>query len=259
MAENPNSPFDIYCISYNYSKYNEPENLGENINSDYWETSVFVDPDETYLIFESNRPGGYGQTDLYISFKDADNDWTKAINMGETVNSAACEGSPFVSADGLYLFFNSDRIQQFNRNPYWMSAEIIYSLKQNDAPAKPSQPTGPTSGKTGTVYDYTSGTTDPNENQIEYGWDWDSDMIVDEWTDLFDSGETVEMSHSWDIEGQYEIRVKAKDIFGVESEWSDPLVVSIPKNKLVNLFSWFHWFLNQHPRFFPFQRQILRL
>ena len=48
--------------------------------------------------------------------------------MGESINSSADEGSPFVSADGLYLFFNSDRAQQYNRNPYWVDAQIINDL-----------------------------------------------------------------------------------------------------------------------------------
>ena len=106
----------------------------------------------------------------------------------------------------------------------------------NDPPDKPSTPLGTTSGKTGIVYDYTSSTIDPDGDKLIYGWDWEGDMIVDEWTDLHDSGEIVEMSHSWDIQGTYEIRVKAKDVHGLESEWSNPLPITMPKIKAINPF-----------------------
>ena len=117
-------------------------------------------------------------------------------------------------------------------SPSW----YFTTQETNNPPNIPTKPNGQTSGKTGVVYKYSSSTTDPDENQIKYGWDWDSDMVVDEWTGLFDSGEIVEMYHSWDIKGTYEIRVKAKDINGEESDWSEPLSVSMPKNKLLYQF-----------------------
>jgi hypothetical protein len=90
----------------------------------------FVDPDESYLIFESARPGGYGFSDLYISFKRSDGSWTPALNMGEPINSSARETAASVSPDGLYLFFLSDRHQQWDSNPYWVSAQVIEDLRQ---------------------------------------------------------------------------------------------------------------------------------
>jgi subtilisin family serine protease len=104
----------------------------------------------------------------------------------------------------------------------------------NTQPDKPVKLSGKTSGKAGVVYTYSSSTIDPDGDKIFYGWDWDGDMIVDEWTGLFDSGETVYNSHSWDLQGTYEIRVKAKDIYDRESDWSDPLSVSMPKSKSYN-------------------------
>ena len=61
--------FDIY-ISYNTpSGWSEPENLGANINTDFWETSPSLSPDKNALYFASNRPGGYGGSDLYVSYR----------------------------------------------------------------------------------------------------------------------------------------------------------------------------------------------
>ena len=49
--------------------------------------------------------------------------------MGSPVNSAGNEGSPYVSPDGLYLFFNSNREAQYGRNPYWVDAQVIEGLR----------------------------------------------------------------------------------------------------------------------------------
>ena len=129
MVDNTtNTDFDIYELKHINGVYSAPERLDENINSSYMDLNAFIDPEENYIIFASARPGGFGSTDLYVSSKETDGSWKAAINMGEPVNSSASENSPFVSADGLYLFFNSDRIQQYVRNPYWVDAQVIYNL-----------------------------------------------------------------------------------------------------------------------------------
>jgi len=60
-----------------------------------------------------------------------------------------------------------------------------------------------------------------------YGWDWDGDLVVDEWTDWHNSGETCTTSHSWDNPSAYNVRVKAKDAWGNESGWSLLLTVTM--------------------------------
>ena len=113
----------------------------------------------------------------------------------------------------------------------------------NQPPNKPATPSGKTNGKAGTTYTYSTSTTDPNDDPIEYQFDW-GDGSVSTWS----SSESA--SHSWS-EGTYLVKVKARDSYSLESEWSDPLSISMPKNKIINLFSWFHWFLEQYPRLFP--------
>ncbi len=98
------------------------------------------------------------------------------------------------------------------------------------APKKPSTPNGQSNVKPGKTYYYSTSTTDPNGDKIQYGWDWDGDKLVDDWTRFYDSGEKVTTSHTWDQQGTYTVYVKAKDIQGAESEWSDPLPVSVPFN-----------------------------
>ena len=96
----------------------------------------------------------------------------------------------------------------------------------NTVPNKPSTPSGETSGETGTSYTYSTSTTDPEGDDIKYGWDWNGDGTVDEWTGWYSSGETVAISHSWSSSGTYNVKVRAYD-GDKYSAWSDALTVSI--------------------------------
>ena len=107
-------------------------------------------------------------------------------------------------------------------------SEQIYIL-ENNPPLKPDKPTGPNSGKIGREYSYHTITTDPDGDQLFYQWDWGDDSFS-QWIGPYNSGEEISASHSWS-EGSYNIKVKSKDIYNEESNWSDPLPVSMPKNK----------------------------
>lgn len=102
-------------------------------------------------------------------------------------------------------------------------------------PSKPDKPSGPASGKAGTSYSYTTSSTDLNGDKVKYCWDWNGDSVIDESDDnngnYYASGTPISTSHSWDSEDTYIIKVKAEDINGAQSEWSDPLTVTMPKNK----------------------------
>jgi hypothetical protein len=126
----------------------------------------------------------------------------------------------------------------------------------NVAPNQPQTPTGPTNGGVGVTYPYTTSTIDQNGDPIKYGWDWDGDMVVDVWDDnsgmYYPSGQIIQTSHSWAQQGTYTIRVLAEDIVGLQSSWSNPLTVSMPKPvhlryqfpKINYLFSFFFHFNN---------------
>jgi len=109
---------DIWMSKLVYGEYTKPENLGDVINTEYYENDPFISHDESYLIFAANRPGGDG---LYISFKKKDGSWTKSKFMGEDYYGVC----PSVSPDGKYFFFSSDKI--INKN-YW-ETPITYEEK----------------------------------------------------------------------------------------------------------------------------------
>jgi hypothetical protein len=118
---------DIYCAEYIDGKYIAPKKLSNAINTKWGESNAFIAPDESYIIFGSRRPGGFGAGDLYISFRTDSGEWTKAVNMGNVINTSFSEYCPSVSPDGKYLFFT--RIVGTNPRQgdiFWVSAEIIH-------------------------------------------------------------------------------------------------------------------------------------
>ncbi len=119
---------NIYAVEYIDGQYQEPQILGDHVNSSYMDINAFIDPDEEYLIFSSARPEGYGISDLYISFWLENDTWSEAINFGSPINTLFEEGSAYVSPDKQFLFFNSTR--NGDRNPYWVSTSVIDSLRQ---------------------------------------------------------------------------------------------------------------------------------
>ena len=124
---------------------------------------------------------------------------------------------------------------------------------ESQAPEKPAKPSGPTSVEPGISYSYSSSTTDVDGDKVYYLFDW-GDGELSGWMGPYDSGETVEANHSWKTKGHYQVRVKAKDKHGVQSEWSDPLPVSMSKNKVFNLLysQFFERFLERFPLLFLF-------
>ena len=94
---------DIYMSKCINGEFSEPENLGEQVNSEIDEIDPFIAPDESYIIFLRRDKDGFGGADLFISFRKGDGSWTKAKNMGEPINSSAHEICPSISPDGKFL------------------------------------------------------------------------------------------------------------------------------------------------------------
>ena len=115
---------------------------------------------------------------------------------------------------------------------YQLFGDPTLSISEDSLPpAQPSKPDGPTNGEINEEYVYTTSTTDPNDDQVYYLFDW-GDGTYSGWLGPYNSGEEIYAIKTWTKEGDYEIRVKARDIHGVQSEWSDPLSVSMPRKKI---------------------------
>ena len=118
---------NIFRSSPEQGQYGPAEKLPEPINSEYREFDAYVSPPEDMIIFSSERPGGRGGSDIYVSFLGEDGGWTDPQNLGAEVNSPASEYGAMPSPDGRYLFFTSGR--DGNENIYWISAEIADVLR----------------------------------------------------------------------------------------------------------------------------------
>jgi hypothetical protein len=114
-AANSNS---IYCSERVNGKYTETKLMGAEINSAASDTSPSLSADGQVLLFYSTREGGYGQADLYVSFKQ-NGKWTAAKNLGPIVNTAEYEYNPTISRDGKTLYFGR------KGNIYWVAVETL--------------------------------------------------------------------------------------------------------------------------------------
>ncbi len=100
------------------------------------------------------------------------------------------------------------------------ATSINVTVSNNRPPAIPSL-SGPAEGSPNVSYTFSASSTDPNNHSVRYGFDWDSDGEVDNWTALVPSGETAAHTYSWNMTGQYSIQVMAEDEWGMRSNWSD--------------------------------------
>lgn len=148
----PGSPTSyIYRCRFIDGAYQEAEKLPEQVNCGKNHFNAFIAHDESYLIVPvAGHEETVGGTDYFIVFRTEDDKWSKAINMGDKINTRfSLEFSAYVSRDGKYLFFMSARLQDppqslsynylkelasqpesGNPSIYWMNASIIDSLRQ---------------------------------------------------------------------------------------------------------------------------------
>jgi hypothetical protein len=96
----------------------------------------------------------------------------------------------------------------------------------NRPPQNPGTPQGPSSGKAGVNYTFTTSTIDPDGDNVYYLWDW-GDGTNSSWLGPYTSGQPITVSYTWDTVGDYFIMVKAKDSQQLESGWSNPGLIHI--------------------------------
>ncbi len=115
---------DIYVSEWRDGRYEAPRNLGPAVNSPQYELAPAVAPDESYILFPSNRPTLWGANMwLWVSFRNADASWTAPVSLDRDINGRHT-WHPFITADGRYVFY------QQNDQYYWFSAARIDALRQ---------------------------------------------------------------------------------------------------------------------------------
>lgn len=107
LYRDDNGDGNIYSSILRGGSWSTPEKLSENINSQLWEPSASISADGTRLYFASNRDGGFGGRDIYMSKMLPNGNWSKAVNLGPNINTKYDDDAPYIHPDGVTLFFSS--------------------------------------------------------------------------------------------------------------------------------------------------------
>jgi hypothetical protein len=113
----------IYRAEYESGKYCRLERLPDEINNRYWAGHPFIDPDEKYLLFDSNMDT-LGTKNLFISFRMGPGKWSPSVNINKHLGFAGYASMPHVTSDGSYLFFTS------NGDIFWVNTSFLDYLKE---------------------------------------------------------------------------------------------------------------------------------
>jgi outer membrane protein OmpA-like peptidoglycan-associated protein/tetratricopeptide (TPR) repeat protein len=108
---------DLYISYLNKDGWSEPQNLGRNVNSEFWESTPSLSPDKRDLYFSGNMPGGFGGKDIWVCHREDNGKWSEPYNLGPEVNTAGDESTPFIHADNQTLFFNSNGLPGYSEKP----------------------------------------------------------------------------------------------------------------------------------------------
>ncbi len=98
---------DIYTAEFIGGDWEKVRNLGTNVNTEYWESQPSTSPDGSMLFFTSNREGGFGGSDLFVSYKQEDGSFGPALNLGPVINTYENEVTPFFHQVNKTLYFSS--------------------------------------------------------------------------------------------------------------------------------------------------------
>ncbi|MEO5945273.1 MAG: hypothetical protein ABIP79_00540 [Chitinophagaceae bacterium] len=127
MKENDNKVglSDIYYSILKDGKYQNTRNVGLPINTNERESNPYISPNGKYIIYFSSEKNGFGEVDLYISFKKK-NKWTIPKNLGNTINSTIAEFCPFVHKKEKRLYFSRQEKQgdRFSENIFYIDFDF---------------------------------------------------------------------------------------------------------------------------------------
>lgn len=122
---------NLYYSVQKDSSWSKIKSLGKEINSIYWESHGFITPDGKTLYFTSNRPGGAGELDIWISDKDSDGKWKRPVNLSRLINTPYNETTPFFDSRSNSLLFSSEGLSSIG------GYDVFRSEKKNGTWTKP--------------------------------------------------------------------------------------------------------------------------
>ena len=115
--------FDIYTTKVlEDNSFSEPKNVGMPLSSEKYEFDPYIAPDESFMLFSINEKGN---SSLYCSFKNEDDEWTEPQNLGDKINLTNQDFAPSLSEDGKFIFYSN------NGQLRWVSSEILNRFNKN--------------------------------------------------------------------------------------------------------------------------------
>ena len=117
---------DLYISYLTADGWSTPENLGDSINTEFWESAPSLSPDKRDLYFASRQPDGYGGSDIFVSHRLRNGQWSTPENLGPTINTIGDEAAPFIHPDNQTLYFTS------NGHPGYGGDDLFVTRKQPD-------------------------------------------------------------------------------------------------------------------------------
>ncbi len=249
--------------------YNE-DNLVATINADMIGNTDSAEGKTKVAVYSNSESRWFFQNALEVSSTYLD---SIHLNIHDAGPSGGSDHVPFWNYGYTAIYF-----EEFDFSPNWhkrsdtianldityatnvtklmlATAAVTLELHENTAPNTPSSLVGPIQGKAGVAYGYSTSTIDLERDLVYYWFDW-GDGNTSGWLGPYDSGEECTAFHTWTSEGDYVIKVKAKDISGAESAWSDPFPIAMPYpyNPLQQFYG---WLFQQFPHTFPILRQFM--
>ena len=168
--------------------------------------------------------------------------WTNFVTPGTEICLEHSWNKP-----GVYVVKSMARDEIGASSSWSVGMTIIIGNHPPDKPETPLKKTRPQISAT-----FSTKTTDPDGDNVFYLWDW-GDGTTSNWLGPYESNETVTISHDWAEEGNFKVKVQAKDIYDFESEWSDSTQVRLLKSRVVH-----GYYMNMLERFI-FVLQFIKL
>ena len=205
---------DLYQSVRVGHEWTKPINLGPNVNSSEWESQPSLSADGRTLYFISDRRGGMGRRDIWVSLLNEKGEWTKAKNIGKPINTIYDEISPFIHVNNRVLYFASNGLVGFG------GYDLFFSEK--DSAARWTDPKN------------IGSPINNHEDQFSLFITADGKRGYYSHEEVKDAGYTVSQIYEIDIPEENQIRYKSNYVKGVvrDKQTREPLAASI---ELINL------------------------
>jgi hypothetical protein len=207
------------------------------VASDAEKSSLFggsVSIDGEYVIVGADCDGSTGAA---YTFKYNGTNWIEEAKL------LASDGEDDVFGTSVSIDGENAIIGAYYDNDNGKESGSAYIFKKDQLPNTPAI-TGPTSGKVGIEYEYNFSLSDPDNDLMYLRVNWGNGTPIP-WQGPYDSDTTVQLSHAWNQHGNFTIRVQAKDVYDVESNWSEH-EVTIPRTRATS-YLWFELLLERFP------------